>query len=1629
MKKLLQKSKLIDMALNVQWVVVMILLMTFQTTNAQSPVYFSSGNYANPNNWSQGSAASFGTIVGTNIHTTTPNGTGNQYFRMYSATSGGTTYEPNGASDILLTTGAVTTLQVTGSGKAYYLNIANASSNVVFKTRGSGAPGSSTIVAYEIQGAIQTITGVSQSPIASAVNSISSVTVTATLSGSLATGQGIWMRYTTNNYSTSTVVQLTGSGTTYTGTIPAQAAGANVSYYVFSSGTPASITGADADLATININNNGGSNYTYTVLPTQYTWNQTGTASWATAANWTPTRTTPAATDVLLFNNGATTTVNSVPTTQTIGGLLISNNTNVTFATSTAAALTIGNNVTGADLSVAAGSSLNVLSNAVQSINVATGATGAISGSMTFAGVSVNTAHVLTAADASGITFASGASFTQNTFNNGNVFGNGTANSVVFANGSTFNHFAGSNPFQKTQPASVVVFNSGSNYVNNQANGNGFSFSGRTYGNITFSGTGTVNATGTAGLTVYDLTINSGTFNLGMTTVVASIKGNISVGNGAALVINPSSTNTNINGTGIQTISTAGTGSISVASSSTLTVVSGSTVDMGTSFITGAGTFTVASGGTLRTANADGIYSSTATGSIRTTTRNFNTGANYVYNGTANQTTGTGLPATVASLTINNSGTSPANVVTLTNNCTTASVVLTAGKLDLNSKTLTVSSGGTVAATSGDFTATAGPVAFAGTGTVSGTVNFPTVTLAGGVNFGSASNIVTSLQINSGGFVNTNAPTYGSSSTLIYNSGGTYGRGTEWSATSGAGYPNNVQIQNGTTVDLSANGFADRAISGNLNLGVVGAASAGSLTMGATTNKLTVGGNLVIGGNTSGTSVLTLSSAIGGDIYLNGNWDTKTNGSYASNTRAVFFQGSGTSTVTTIGAATFDYLFVNKTSGGTVSLANDMTVNNNLTLNAQLVTNSFKLIIPTGNNVTANPSGWVRGNLQKNIPTGTNSRTFEIGDSSNYTPVTLDYSGVTGAGNVVAYTTAGDHAQISSSDIDPSFSVNRTYTLTNSGVTGGSYDATFNFVAGDVDSGAITAAFGVSSYVNPTWTSATVSTRTSTSTKATGLTGYGDFQLGETATTWTAGASTTDWATSGNWSKGVPSASINAIIPSASLYPEISATAAANRMSVASGASVTVKSGYNLTVTDAIANSGTITVENNANLKQTNNVSNTGSGTAVVKRNTATLMRQDYVMWSSPVDGQQLQAFSPQTLSTRFYTFDGSAGTAGQYVATSATGNFADATGYLIRLPNNHPATPTVWNGTFTGTAMHNGNYSLTSLNNNQYYAVGNPYPSTIDADLFIAGNSLADAMYFWRKTNNSANPSYATYTLAGGVGTPGSGDPLGLTPNGVINVGQGFIVKTSGSGTSLNFTNGMRITNNGNLFFRTNEIERNRIWLNMSNTSGIACQTMVSYMENATSGVDNMIDGLFLNDSQNALTSLINGAEYAIQGRALPFESTDSVALGFKSELPGDYSIALDHVDGFFINEHNIFLKDNLTATVHDLRTGAYTFTTAGGVDNTRFELVFENLLNVNPHDLAANQVIAYTHNNQLNIDSGAIKMAQVEVFDIRGRLIAQSSSINASKAVLNIPSTHQVLLVKITSENGQSVTKKVMN
>jgi hypothetical protein len=298
-------------------------------------------------------------------------------------------------------------------------------------------------------------------------------------------------------------------------------------------------------------------------LVATYSWTG-GSGDWQVAANWSPTRTIPAATDILQFNGGGTITVTNVPV-QTLAQLSVSNSTLLTLQASGGNTLTISG-ATGPDLSVASGSELNASGASALTIAVGTGATGSISGSMSFAAA----AHRLTAADASGITFQSGSVFTATGTLSGAAFGTTNLLSIVFASGSTYVGQSATGPFGAAQPNSVVVFQGGSSY--RQETTSTPSFSGRNYANFEMNVAGTVSVTGGAAVTLDNLTITQGTFNFNMTgTPGHAIKGNISVASGQTLNFNPASAGTvNLSGTVAQTIS--GSGTLTFAANQTVAI-------------------------------------------------------------------------------------------------------------------------------------------------------------------------------------------------------------------------------------------------------------------------------------------------------------------------------------------------------------------------------------------------------------------------------------------------------------------------------------------------------------------------------------------------------------------------------------------------------------------------------------------------------------------------------------------------------------------------------------------------------------------------------------------------------------------------------------------------------------------------------------------------------------------------------------------------------------------------------------------------------------------------------------------------------------------------------------------------
>ncbi|WP_318642685.1 T9SS sorting signal type C domain-containing protein [Flavobacterium ardleyense] len=516
-----------------------------------------------------------------------------------------------------------------------------------------------------------------------------------------------------------------------------------------------------------------------------------------------------------------------------------------------------------------------------------------------------------------------------------------------------------------------------------------------------------------------------------------------------------------------------------------------------------------------------------------------------------------------------------------------------------------------------------------------------------------------------------------------------------------------------------------------------------------------------------------------------------------------------------------------------------------------------------------------------------------------------------------------------------------------------------------------------------------------------------------------------------NWSDGIPTANTSAIFTGA-----FTATASIEACSIVvnNNAAVTIRATFDVTLNGALTvESGSFKMESNTNLIQLTDVQN--SGNIIVERESSKLYRSDYTMWGSPVTGAQtLKQFSPLTVVTRFYTYNTSTDQFNTIVPETNT--FASGKGYLIRMPDNHTifgttVQATSWTGIFTGKPT-NGTVPVELAQTlNGFNMLSNPYPSMISADAFLTENSssIDGTLYFWRRRNavQDASAYYATYTLAGGAGTAGSASAPSQVPNGFIQVGQGFIAKAKSSGAV--FTNSMRTKlNNDNQFFKNaNSQDRSRIWLNVSNTAGEFGQTLVAYMPQAENELDRT-DGKYLGDGSTALTSWLDNSEYIIQGRA-PFVSSDVVALNFKTATAGSYTIAIDHVDGLFEGSQDIFLRDNSVGVLHDLKNAAYTFATEAGSFNTRFDIVYLNPLSVSNPNFDSNSVVLYKKQNNVVINSGMTTLENVEVYDIRGRLLAIAKSINSNEVSINVGETNQVLIVKITSIDGAKVTKKTIN
>jgi hypothetical protein len=461
-------------------------------------------------------------------------------------------------------------------------------------------------------------------------------------------------------------------------------------------------------------------------------------------------------------------------------------------------------------------------------------------------------------------------------------------------------------------------------------------------GTLEFAGTGVILGTQTS--TIQNLTINGGT----TLTTIPTINGTFTLNAGAFLTGTPVYGSNSVllyNTGGPYNVNAEWTGTGIVAGSGVPAHVhiTGTTLTMPASARGIAGNLQILSGG-LNLNGAFGADLELAGNWTRNAAASFNPNNNAViFSATAgNQVISVigGGTETFHFLLINKASgnvvlsSSPATNVTI--NTTSGSVLqlLNTGGLDLNGQTMSLTNNGgsilvngpsrSIGGAAGSVLSIQGNKSVTGAGTLtfgSGT----NVVLLAGMDFGpSTSTINGSLSIALGGFVSANPPTYNNLSRLRYICGCSYARGLEWSATSGPGYPYDVEVEfNGTptTLNLLGGGSALRQLAGNLNL-----LNGGTLNMGTMVNPLVIEGNL----NLSAGSTLTLASNPGGDLQLKGNWNQTAGSTVNLNSREVTFNGIA---LQTINGPIPTFAFVRMDNPSTVQLVGtSMTVNNRLWL-------------------------------------------------------------------------------------------------------------------------------------------------------------------------------------------------------------------------------------------------------------------------------------------------------------------------------------------------------------------------------------------------------------------------------------------------------------------------------------------------------------------------------------------------------------------------------------------------------------------------------------------------------------------------------------------------------------------------
>ncbi|MFK7954358.1 MAG: cadherin domain-containing protein [Ekhidna sp.] len=452
------------------------------------------------------------------------------------------------------------------------------------------------------------------------------------------------------------------------------------------------------------------------------------------------------------------------------------------------------------------------------------------------------------------------------------------------------------------------------------------------------------------------------------------------------------------------------------------------------------------------------------------------------------------------------------------------------------------------------------------------------------------------------------------------------------------------------------------------------------------------------------------------------------------------------------------------------------------------------------------------------------------------------------------------------------------------------------------------------------------------------------------------------------------------------------ATLAVLSLTTNTGNTVIVDSESTLTINGDLINDGDLTIESGSSL--ITYAANTFTGNDITIKRDTRYSDGKYSFVGSPVE--QDASITETTLGDNVYYYDETE----SYSTNDGldrwdvmTGEIVPGTGYTQAnqkeimfqgVPN-------------TGTITYSGTYTEDTDDANEgWNLVANPYAAAINVgDFLVENDNITGAVYIWDDNgSDTQRGSNADYIVANAmIATNSTPANMGNRYNQYLGSAQAFFVKLDdNTDTDISFTESMRRADNNSddHFFRKSESSVVR--LNLTNATGLFKQTVIGFLDNATENHLNKIyDAQAFNaSSDDGLFTMKAGRSLALNGMT---KNWNYVQLQFNVEEAGIYQISVE-LEGY---DSPIYLKDNLTGEVVDLRNTAYSFSSNSGIHTDRFEIVSNpsNLLGLESDD-----ILVYAVNSILHIQSSSSDEREYQLFNMNGKKLL-SGSVESNKEI----------------------------